>query len=139
MYISYHSVQVLSPAPPLPGGRLEGPPKAAGVPLLLEEAGSPLWWRVDDFLPCLGAVVIPPWLEVDGCSPWFEVDPCLLPPGAGWVLSDRFPEAPVDGVSVWAGFSGRGLPLGLASGVLGIGCLWRWGTRWIRPCWTTLQ
>ena len=77
--------------------------------------------------------------RVDGCPPWFRVDPCLLPPGAGWVLSGRFPEAPVAGVSVWTSLSGRGLPLGWASGVLGIGCLWRWGTRWIRPCWTTLQ
>ena len=139
MYISYQSVQVLSPAPPLPGGRLKGPPEAAGIPLPLEEAGSLLWWGVDDFPPCLGAVVILPWLEVDGCPPWFEVDPCLLPLGAGWVLSGHFPEAPVAGVSVWAGLGGRGLPLGRASGVLDSGCLQRWGTRWIRPCWTTLQ
>ena len=102
-----------------------GRTEAAGVPLVLVEAGSPLWRGVDDFPPCLGAVVVLPWLEVDGCPPWFRVDPCLLPLGAGWVLSGRFPEAPVDGVSVWAGFGGRGLPQGRASGVLGIGCLAR--------------
>ena len=129
MYISYQSVQVLSPAPPLPGGRLKGPPEAAGIPLPLEEVGSPLW----------RAVVVLPWPEVDGCPPWFKVGLCLLPLAAGWVLSSHFPEAPVAGVSVWAGLGGRGLPLGWASGVLGSGCLQRWGTRWIRPCWTTLQ
>ena len=83
MYILYQSVQLLSPAPPLPGGRLKGPPEAAGIPLLLEEASSPLWQGVDDFPPCLGAVVVLPWVGVDGCPPWFEVDPCLLPLGAG--------------------------------------------------------
>ena len=102
---------------------------------LMYKAGPLLWQGVDDFPPCLGAVVILPWLEVDGCPPWFEVDPCLLPLGADWVLSNCFPEAPVDGVSDWAGLGGRGLPQGWASGILGIGCLWRWGTRWIRPCW----
>ena len=83
VYISCQSVQMLSPAPPLPGGRLKGSPEAAGIPPPLEEAGALLWQGVDDFPPCLGAVVVPPWLEVDGCPPWFEVDPCLLPPGAG--------------------------------------------------------
>ena len=73
---------------------------AAGVPLLPEEAGSLLWLGVDDFPPCLGAVVIPPWPQVDGCPPWFEVDPCLLPLGAGWALSSHFPEVPIDRVSV---------------------------------------
>ena len=116
MTISYQSVQVLSSAPPLPGGGLKGPPEAAGIPLPLVEA---------DFPPWLGAVDFPPWLEVDGCPPWFGVDPCPLPPGVGWVLSCHFPEAPIAGVSVWAGLSGRGRPLGWASGVLGIGCLWR--------------
>ena len=120
-------------------GKVERTPEAAGIPLLLEEAGSLLWRGVDDFPPCLGAVVILPWPEVDGCPPWFKVDPCLLPLGVDWVPSGRFPEAPIDGVSVWAGLSGRGLPLGWASGVLGIGCLWRWGMRWTRPCWATLQ
>ena len=100
MYILYQSVQLPSPAPPPPGGRWEGPPEAAGVPLLLEEAGSLLWRGVDDFPLCLGAVVIPLWPEVDGCPPLFKPDPCLLPPGTGWVLSGHFPEAPVDGVSV---------------------------------------
>ena len=81
MYISYQS-----PAPSLPGGRLGGPPEAAGVPLPFEEAGPPLWWGVDDFPLCLGAVVILPWPEVDGHPPWLEVDPCLLPTGAGSCL-----------------------------------------------------
>ena len=92
-------------------------------------AGLLLWWGTVDFPPWLGAVDFPPWPEVDGCPPWFGVDPCLLPPGLGWVLSCCFPEAPIAGVLVWAGLGGRGQPLGWASGVLGIGCLWRWETR----------
>ena len=79
----YQLVRLPSPAPPPPGGRWEGPPEAAEVPLSLEEASSPLGWGVDDFPPCLGAVVVPLWLEVDGCPPWFEADPCPLPRGAG--------------------------------------------------------
>ena len=78
MYISYQS-----PAPPLPWGRLKGPPEAAGVPLLLEEASPLLWQGVDDFPLCLGVVVILPWPDVDGCPTWLEVDPCPLPLGAG--------------------------------------------------------
>ena len=129
MTIWYQSVQVLSPTPPLPGGGPKGPPGAAGVPVLLVEAGLLPWQGAVDFLSWLGAVDFLPWPEVDGCTPWFGVDPCPLPPGAGWVLSGHFPEAPVAGVPVWAGLCGRGRPLGQASGVLGIGCLWRWGTR----------
>ena len=67
MYILYQS-----PAPSLPGGRLGGPPEAAGVPLLLEEAGPPLWWGVDDFPLCLGAAVIPLWPEVGSHPPWLR-------------------------------------------------------------------
>ena len=79
MYILYQLVPVPSPAPPLLGGRLEGPSEAAGVLLPPVEAGSPLWLGADDFLPCLGAVVVPLWPEVDGRPLWFG----LLPPGAG--------------------------------------------------------
>ena len=84
MYISYQS-----PAPSLPGGWLGGPPEAAGVPLPLVEAGSLLWRGADDFPPCLGAVVVPLWPEVDGCLPWFGVGSCLLPLG----LADSCPAA----------------------------------------------
>ena len=129
MTIWYQSVQVLSPAPPLPWGGSKGLPEAAGIPPPLVEAGLLLWRGVDDFLPWLGTVDFPPWPEVDGFPPWFEVDPCPLPPGVGWVLSCRFPEAPVAGVLVQASLSGRGRPLGWALGVLGISCPWRWGTR----------
>ena len=58
------------------------------------EASSPLWRGVDDFPPCLGAVVVPSWPEVDGCPPWFEVDPCLLHwglVGSCLVISQRLP------------------------------------------------
>ena len=82
MYIWYQSVPVLSPAP-LPGGRLEGPPEAAGALLPPVEAGSPPWWGVDDFQLCLGAAVVSLWPEVGGHSPWLGVGSCLLPPGAG--------------------------------------------------------
>ena len=138
MVIWYQSVQVLSPAPPLPGGGLTGPPEAADIPPPLVEAGLLLWQGVDNFPPWLGMVdfppwpevdSFPPWPEVDGFPPWFEVDPCPLPLGVGWTLSCRFAEAPVAGVSVWAGLSGRGRPLGRALGVLGVDRPWRWGTR----------
>ena len=117
MTIWYQSVQVLSPAPPLPGGGLKGPPGAAGVPLPLVEAGLlpwrgavdfPSWLGAVDFLPWPEAVDFPPWPEVDSCALWFGVDPCPLPLGAGWVLSGHFPEAPVAEVPVWAGLGGRG-------------------------------
>ena len=129
MVIWYHSAQVLSLAPPLPGGGSAGPPEAAGIPPLLVEAGLLLWRGVDDFPPWLGVVDFPPGLVVDGFPPWFEVDPRPLPSGVGWALSCHFTEAPVAGVSVQAGLGGRGQPLGWASGVLGIGCPWRWGMR----------
>ena len=108
MVIWYQSVQVLSPAPPLPGGGSTGPPEAAGIPPPLVEAGLLLWWGVDEFPPWLGVVDFPAWLEVDSCPPWFEVDPYPLPLGVGWTLSCCFPEAPAAGVLVWAGLGGRG-------------------------------
>ena len=83
MYIWYQSVPVLSPAPPLPGGRLEGPPEAAGGLLPPVEAGSLPWWGVDDFPLCLGAAVVPLWPEMGSHPPWPEVGSCLLPLGAG--------------------------------------------------------
>ena len=83
MYIWYQSVLVPSPAPPLPGRWLEGPPEATGALLSPVEAGSPPWRGVDDFLLCLGAVVILLWPEVAGHLPWLGVGSCLLPPGAG--------------------------------------------------------
>ena len=78
MYILYQSL-----SPSLPGGRLGGPPEAAGVPLPLKEAGPPLWRGVDDFPLCLGAAVVPLWSEVGGCPPWLGVGSCLLSLGAG--------------------------------------------------------
>ena len=69
MYISYQS-----PAPSLPGGRLGGPPEAAGVPLPFEEAGPLLWWGVDDFPLCRGL-----WSFCSGRR-WTAVHP-----GSGWV------------------------------------------------------
>ena len=89
MYISYQS-----PAPSLPGGWLGGPPEAARVPLLFEEARPPLWRGVDGFPLCLGAVVIPLWPEVDGRVGFLSAPPggwltpvWLLPRGSrGWSL-----------------------------------------------------
>ena len=147
MVIWYQSAQVLSPAPPLPGGGSTGPPKAAVVPPPLVEAGLLLWRGVDDFPPWLGTVGFllwlevdgfppwlgmvgfPPWPEVDGFPPWFKLDPCPLPSGVGWTLSCHLAEAPAAGVSVQASLGGRGRPLGQALGVLGIGCPWRQGMR----------
>ena len=83
MYIWNQSVPALSPAPPLPRGWLEGPPKAAEGLLPPVEAGSPPWWGVDDFPLCLGAAVIPLWPDVGGRLPWLRVSSCLLPLGAG--------------------------------------------------------
>ena len=83
MYIWNQSVPAPSPAPPLPGGQLEGPPKATEGLLLPVEAGSPPWWGVDAFPLCLGAAVIPLWPEVAGRPPWLGVGSCLLPLGAG--------------------------------------------------------
>ena len=83
MYILYQSVQLPSPAPPPPGGRWEGPPEVAGVPLPLEGAGSSLWQGVDDFPPCLGAVVVPLWPEVD--SHLQVLGGSLSAPTGGWL------------------------------------------------------
>ena len=110
-----------------------------GVPTLLIEVDLPLWWEVNGFPPWLGAVDLLPWLDVDELPPWLEVGPCPPPWGVGWAPPGCPAEAPVAIVSVWAGLGGRGRPLGQALGVLGIGWSWRWGTRWIRPCWATLQ
>ena len=49
MYIWNQLVLAPSPAPPLPGGWLEGPPEAAEGLLPPVEAGSPPWRGVDDF------------------------------------------------------------------------------------------
>ena len=129
MVIWYQSAQVLSPAPPLPGGGSAGPPEAAGIPPPLVEAGLLLWWGVNDSPPWLGVVDFPPGPVVDGFPPWFEVDSRPLPSGVSWALSCCFAEAPAAGVLVQASLSGRGRPLGWASGVLGICCPWKWGTR----------
>ena len=83
MYIWNQSVPAPLPAPPLPGGRLEGPPEAAEGLLLPVEAGSPPWRGVDDFPLCLGAAVVLLWPEVGGRPPWLGVGSCLLPLGAG--------------------------------------------------------
>ena len=83
MYIWNQSVPAPSPAPPLPGGQLEGPPEAAEGLLPPVEAGSPPWRGVDDFPLCLGAAVVPLWPEVGGHPPWLGVGSCLLPLGAG--------------------------------------------------------
>ena len=83
MYIWNQSVPALSPAPPLPGGWLEGPPEAAQGLLPPVEAGSPTCWGVDDFPLCLGAAVVPLWPEVGGHPPWLGAGSCLLLLGAG--------------------------------------------------------
>ena len=148
MAIWYQSAQVLSLAPLLLGGWSVGPPEVVGVTPLLIEAGLPLWQGADGFPPWLGAVdllpwldvdELPPWLDVDELPPWLEVGPCPPPWGVGWAPSGHPTEAPMAGVPVWASLRGRGRPLGRALGVLGIRWSWRWGTKWIRPCWATLQ
>ena len=83
MYIWNQSVPAPSPAPPLLGGWLEGPPEAAKGLLPPVEAGSPPWWGVEDFPLCLGAVVVPLWPEVGSRPPWLGAGSCLLLPGAG--------------------------------------------------------
>ena len=55
MYIWYQSVPAPLPAPPRPGGQLEGPPKAPEGLLLPVEDGSLPWRGVDAFPLCLGA------------------------------------------------------------------------------------
>ena len=139
MAIWYQSAQVPSPAPRLPEGGSTGPPEAVGVLPPLVEVDLLLWREVNGFPPWLGAVDLLPWLDVDELPPWFEVGPCPPPWGVGWAPPSHPAEAPVAGVLVRAGLGGRGRPLGWALGVLGIGWPWRWGTRWIRPCWATLQ
>ena len=129
MAIWYQLAQVQSPAPLLLGGWSVGPPEVAGVPPPVLEAGLLLWRGVNGFPPWLGAVDLPPWLDVDDLPPWLEVGPCPLPSEGGWAPPCHLAEAPTAGVSVRAGLSGRGQPLGQALGILGIGWSWRWGTR----------
>ena len=83
MYIWYQSVPAPSPAPPQPGGWLEGPPEAPEGLLLPVEAGSLPWQGVDAFPLCLGAAAVPLWLEVVGRPPWLRVGSGQPPLGAG--------------------------------------------------------
>ena len=83
MYIWYQSVPAPSPAPPRPGGQLEGPPEALEDLLLPVEAGSPPWRGVDALPLCLGAVAVLLWLEVAGHPPWLRVGSCWPPLGVG--------------------------------------------------------
>ena len=148
MAIWYQLAQVLSPAPLLLGGWSVGPPEVVGVAPPLVKAGLLPWQGAEGLPPWLGAVDLPPWLDVDELPPWLDVDelppwleagPCPPPWGVGCTLPGHPTEASVAGVLVRAGLGGRFRPLGQVLGGFGIGLSWRQGTKWIRPCWATLQ